>query len=88
MRVASNYMLSRERFLGGLRKCDPEKLAVAARVRQETTLPLKTIAVRLHLGTPRNAKTRLQEWRRNQTPAPQCHTDNLGLLTKHQDRTQ
>ena len=47
-----------------LRKCDAQKLAVAARVRRETTLSVKRIAARLNLGTPRNATVRLQEWRR------------------------
>ena len=48
------------------RKCDPEKLAVAARLRTETTLTIKAIAERLHLGTPMNARVRLHGWMRNQ----------------------
>ena len=43
-------------------KCDPRKLALASRLRQETTLTIKNIAARLNLGTPRNATVRLQEW--------------------------
>ena len=43
------------------RKGDPEKMAVAARLRQETTLMVKAIAARLHLGTARSANARLRE---------------------------
>ena len=46
---------------------DPGKLALAARLRRETTLPLNWIAARLHLGTWKSAKSRLQHW--NQTQA-------------------
>ena len=41
-------------------KSDPAKLALAWRVRQETTLTLKAIAGRLYLGTWKSARTRLQ----------------------------
>ena len=51
------------------RKCDAQKLAVAARLRRETTLTIKHIALRLSLGTPRNATVRLQEWNRERTSA-------------------
>jgi len=37
------------------RKHDPAKLSLAQRLRQETTLSVKQIAVRLHLGTTRSA---------------------------------
>jgi len=43
---------------GGLarrRKSDPAKLAIAAQLRRETTLTLKAIAMRLHLGSPQSA---------------------------------
>ena len=40
-------------------KSDPEKLAVAARLRRETTLTIKAIAGRLHLGSWKSATTRL-----------------------------
>jgi hypothetical protein len=45
-------------------KCDPRKLALATRLRKETTLTIKSIAARLNLDTPRNATVRLQEWSR------------------------
>ncbi len=43
------------------RKTDPSKLAIAARLRAETTLSLKQIAERLHLGKPKAAKTNLHK---------------------------
>jgi REP element-mobilizing transposase RayT len=49
-------------------KCDPQKVALAARLRRETTLTVKAIAARLNLGTTRNATARLQEWNRRQRP--------------------
>ena len=41
------------------RKKDPAKLAMAARLRRETTLPLKSIAARLWLGTSKSANGKL-----------------------------
>jgi REP element-mobilizing transposase RayT len=40
-------------------KSDPAKLAIAARLRRETTLPIKAIAARVHLGTSKSANARL-----------------------------
>jgi putative transposase len=40
-------------------KGDPAKLAIAARLRRETTLSIKAIAARIHLGTTRSANNRL-----------------------------
>ncbi|MDB6064786.1 MAG: hypothetical protein JWR26_994, partial [Pedosphaera sp.] len=37
------------------RKSDPAKLAIAERLRRETTLTLKAIAARVHLGTSKSA---------------------------------
>lgn len=51
-----------ESDLAGRRKSDPGKLAIAARLRSETTLSLKQIAERLHLGKPKGAKTNLHKW--------------------------
>ena len=52
------------------RKSDPEKLAIAARVRRETTLTVKWIAARLELGTRESASTLLFRWMRNNTTLP------------------
>jgi hypothetical protein len=43
-------------------KSDPMKLAVAARLRRETTLSIKQIAGRLSLGKPKGAKSNLHKW--------------------------
>ena len=48
--------------LAARRKSDPEKVAMAMRLRRETTLTIKHIASRLSLGTPKSASTRLREW--------------------------
>jgi hypothetical protein len=49
--------------LEGHPKGDPVKLALATRLRRETTLSLKWIANRLQLGTWRSANARLHRWR-------------------------
>ena len=51
------------------RKNDPVKLALAARLRRETTWTTKQIATRLSLGTPRSATTALHRWMRNNPQA-------------------
>ncbi|MCX6923370.1 MAG: hypothetical protein NT154_09205 [Verrucomicrobia bacterium] len=45
--------------LASRRKRDPAKLEIAARLRRETTLSVKHIATRVHLGTPESASARL-----------------------------
>jgi putative transposase len=54
----------REEELARRRKGDLEKMAIAGRLRRETTLTIKSIAARLHLGTSRSANVRLQQWMR------------------------
>ena len=39
------------------RRSDPGKLAIAARLRSETTLPIKWIAARVQIGTAKGAKS-------------------------------
>ena len=46
------------------RKSDPAKLALAARLRNETTLSIREIATRVHLGKPKGAKSNLHKWMR------------------------
>jgi hypothetical protein len=53
-----------ETDLKARRKSDPAKLALAARLRRETTLTLRAIAARVHLGTSKSANARLHEWMR------------------------
>jgi len=52
----------RREELAARRKGDPAKLAIAARLRKETTLTIKSIAARLYLGTSRSAHVRLHGW--------------------------
>ena len=43
-------------------KDDPGKLALAARVKQETTLPIRWIAARLQMGSPKSLRPTLHDW--------------------------
>ncbi len=52
------------RNLADRRKSDPTKLAMAARLRKETTLSIKAIAGRVHLGTSKGANSNLHRWMR------------------------
>ena len=49
-------------------KSDPAKLAIAARLRRETTLTLPWIAVRLHAGTWKSLNAKLHRWRKMNEP--------------------
>ena len=49
-------------------KGDPAKLALAARLRRETTLSIKDIAARTHLGTSKSANARLHRWMKQPPP--------------------
>jgi hypothetical protein len=46
------------------RKNDPRKLEMAARLRRETTLSIKAIAARMHLGTSKSANAKLHHFMR------------------------
>jgi hypothetical protein len=52
----------RESGLATRCQSDPGKLRIAARLRKETTLTIKAIASRVHLGSARSAQVRLHEW--------------------------
>jgi hypothetical protein len=54
----------RDEDLAKRHKSHPGKLALAAKLRRETTLPLKWIAARLRMGTWKSAGTRLQTWKK------------------------
>jgi hypothetical protein len=63
-RIISEELLWRgwsESDLATRRRSDPGKLAIAARLRSETTLPIKWIAARAHIGTAKGAKTVLHQ---------------------------
>jgi len=53
-------------------KSDPAKLEIAARVRKETTLPVRWIAAQLQMGSPKSLKPILLEWM--QPGASQTHS--------------
>jgi putative transposase len=48
----------------------PGKLDMAARLRRETTMPLRWIAARVRLGTSKSANGKLHEWMKNQRLGP------------------
>ena len=56
----------KERNLIVRRKSDAGKLAIAGRLRRETTLTIGKIAQRLHLGSSKSASARIHEWMRAQ----------------------
>jgi hypothetical protein len=58
-------------------KSDPGKLALAARLRRETTLPMKWMARRLHLGMWKSAGTNLNTWRRSQEE--RANSENVAI---------
>ena len=53
---------SEESDLASRRKADPDKLAIALRVRNETTLSIKWIAARVRIGSSKGAKSVLHRW--------------------------
>ncbi len=60
-----------EEDLRDRRKNDPEKLAIAARLKKETTLTLRQVVSRVHLGSSKSANAKLHQWMRE-------HTDGRG----------
>jgi REP element-mobilizing transposase RayT len=50
-------------------KSDPAKLVLGVRLRKETTLTIKAIAARIHLGTSKSANARLRQWSSNPAQA-------------------
>jgi hypothetical protein len=65
--------------LAARRKGDAEKMALAARLRKETTLSVKVTAARVQLGTAKSASARLHEWRHKGKPTGDAETLQLGL---------
>ena len=59
-------------------KSDPLKLALAARLRSETTLSFKAIAGRVPLGASKGANPNLHQWMRARPPGSSAQT-HLGL---------
>jgi putative transposase len=64
------------------RKNDPDKLEIAARLRRETTLPVKAIAARIHLGTSKNANAILHKHMRSSSSSnPPQPSSGIGAIT-------
>jgi len=68
----------KEADLASRRKNDPAKLAMAVRLRTETTLSIKGIAQLIHLGTSKSANARLRQWVRQAAP-PNPTQGQLGV---------
>jgi REP element-mobilizing transposase RayT len=56
-----------ESELEARRKSDPDKLAIAVRLRRETTLSIKAIAARVRMGTSKSANAHLHQAMREST---------------------
>ncbi len=56
-----------------------DDVAIALRLRRETSLSLKSIAARLHLGSPRSAGERLRQWIQNQALSEGQRQAELGI---------
>ena len=67
-----------EADLATRRKNDPLKLEIAARLRRETTLPLESVAARVHLGTSKTANAKLRRFMRQRHGVEADHRQ-LGL---------
>jgi len=61
------------------RKNDPQKLALAARLRRETTFPLKAMAARAGLGSCESANATLHRWRAQRSETTPADLPNLGI---------
>ncbi len=69
----------REEDLLVRRRNDPAKLEIAARLRRETTLPIKAIAARVHLGTSKAANMKLHNHMRRGSAAGDPAQAQLGI---------
>ena len=64
-----------ESDLAARRRSDPDKLAIAVRLRNETTLPVKWIAARVQIGTAKGAKAVLHRSGRGKHPHQPARAD-------------
>jgi len=69
-----------ESDLASRRRADPDKLAIAVRLRNETTLSIKWIAARVRIGSSKGAKSVLHLWvhGQEQTRAVQAKAGRAG----------
>jgi putative transposase len=70
-----------EADLAQRRKSDPDKLAIAARLRRETSLTVKAIATRVHLGTSKGANRNLHHFMQT-NPPPGARAKAVGTKRK------
>ncbi len=68
-----------EKELTTRRRNDPVKLELAARLRRETTLSLKAIAARVHLGSSKSANVKLHQHMRNRSEVHDPAQAQLGI---------
>jgi len=74
----------KESDLSTRRRSDPGKLAIAARLRSETTLPIKWIAARVQIGTAKGAKTVLHHLAHGQHPRKTSSATRQGAQLEFQ----
>jgi hypothetical protein len=60
-------------------KNDRDKLAIAVRLRRETTLSIKAVATLLHLGTYNTANARLHRAMEHRLRVPDTGQENIGI---------
>jgi hypothetical protein len=68
------------------RKNAPEKLAIAARLRKETILPIKRIAARVGLGTSKGANKNLHVWMQQTEKEDIRRKENTVCQPMHQSK--
>jgi hypothetical protein len=71
--MGNHFHLVVEAELAARRKSDPGKLAIADRLRKDTTLSIKEIAIRVGLGTANSANSNLYRWSRSHSQPPENH---------------
>ena len=69
-------------------RSDPGKLAIAARLRNETTLPIKWIAARVNIGTAKGAKSVLHRLATHQPPGTRIDAHNWNSNLRFDERTK
>ena len=69
-------------------KSDPEKLRIAARLRRETILSLKSIALRIGLGSSKSANAKLHAWMQANEKSVEVGTDAKNQKTSAKKTNQ
>jgi hypothetical protein len=72
------------------RKSDPGKLRIAARLRRETIMSLKSIAARVGLGSSKSANAKLHAWMQadGKPDGADARTMKRGIHAKKENRTK